>query len=109
MTNYNKKVIIQERLTIVLEYERIKNKTSKHFKKVKDLEDYSGHQRKVIWQWYQKFVQSGRDPESLLPLKRGPKKKPFAKPAKELERIVVKIFRKLNLNPQEIHFLLKKT
>jgi len=43
-----------------------------------------------------------------LPLKRGPKKKPFGKPSKELERIVVKIFRKLNLNPQEIHFLLKK-
>jgi hypothetical protein len=108
MTNYNKKALIQERMTIVLEYERIKNKTSRHFKKVKDLEDYSGHQRKVIWQWYRKFVQSDRDPESLLPLKRGPKKKPFGKPSKELERIVFKIFRKLNLNPQEIHFLLKK-
>ena len=108
MTNYNKKALIQERLTTVLEYERAKFKTSKHFKKVKDLECYSGHQRKAIWQWYQKFVQSGRDPESLLPLKRGPKKNPFGKPSKELERIVVKIKRKLNLNPQEIHFLLKK-
>jgi len=67
----------QERLTTVLEYERAKFKTSKHFKKVKDLKDYSGHQRKAIWQWYQKFAQFYRDPESLLPLKRGPKKNKY--------------------------------
>lgn len=107
MTNYTKKAFIQERLTLILEYERIKNKQSKHFKKVKDLEDYSGHKRKVIWQWYQEFIKSGRNPESLLPAKRRPKN-PYGKPSKELERIVIKIFRKLNLNPQEIHFLLKE-
>jgi len=39
--------------------------------------------------------------------KRAPKS-PYGKPPKELERIVIKIFRKLSLNPLEIHFLLKK-
>lgn len=107
MTNYNKKVLIQERLTLILEYELVKNKKSKHFKRVKDLEDYSGHPRKVIREWYQKFIKSGRRPEALLPQKRGPKN-PYGKPSKEFERIVIKIFRKLNLNPQEIHFLLNK-
>ncbi len=71
MTNYTKKAFIQERLTLVLEYERIQNKDSKrYFKRVKDLEEYSVHQRKVIWQWYQKFIQSGRKTESLLPQKK---------------------------------------
>ena len=107
MTNYNKKAFIQERLTLVLEYERIKNKQSKHFKRVKELEEYSNHQRKVIWQWHQRFLKSGRNPVSLLPNKRSPKN-PYAKPTKELERTVVKIFRKLCLCPQDIHFLLKE-
>ncbi len=80
---------------------------SKHFKRIKDLEEYSGHRRKVIREWYQKFIQSSKNPESLLPSKRGPKN-PYGKPSKELKRIVIKIFRKLNFNPQEIHFLLKK-
>ena len=105
MTNYNTKSFIQERLTLVLEYEKIKNKQSKHFKRVKDLEEYSGHQRKVIWQWYQKYIRSGKDPKSLLPQKRSPKS-PYGKPPKELERIVVKIFRRLHLDPQNINFLL---
>lgn len=70
MTNYDKRVLIQKRLILILEYERVKSKKSKHFKRVKDLEDYSGHQRKVIREWYQKFIQSGRNPESLLPQKR---------------------------------------
>jgi len=108
MTNYNKKSFIQERLSLVLEYERIRQKNPERcFKRVKDLEKYSGHQRKVIWQWYQKFIKSERNPESLLSNKRGPKD-PHGKPSKELERIVVKIFRRLRLNPQEIHFLLEK-
>ena len=108
MTNYNKKALIQERLTLVLEYERIKNKQSKYFKRVKDLEEYSNHQRKVIREWYLKFIQSGRNPESILPQRRGPRKNPYGKPPKELERIVIKIFRRLNRNPLEIHFLLKR-
>ena len=108
MTKYNKKSLVRERLTLVLEYERIKNKDpERHFKKVKDLEEYSKHPRKVIWQWYQKFIQSGRDPESLLPKKRSPRN-PYGKPPKQLERTIVKIFRRLALNPQNIHFLLEE-
>lgn len=108
MANYNTNFLIQERLTLVLEYEKIIKKDPKrHFKRVKDLEKYSGHQRKVILSWYNSFIKSGRNPKSLLPKKRGPKN-PHNKPPKELERIIVKIFRKLRLNPLELHFLLKE-
>jgi len=79
--------LIQERLTLVLEYERIKNKDSKrHFKRVKDLEKYSCHQRKVIWKWYNIFISSNRKPESLFPRKRGPKD-PHGKPPKKNGKI----------------------
>lgn len=108
MTNYNKKAIVRECLTLVLEYERIRNKDPKrHFKRVKDMEEYSGHKRKVIWQWYKKFSELGRNPESLLSKKRSPQN-PYGKPPKQLERIIIKIFRRLGLNPQNIHFLLEE-
>jgi len=69
-------------LTLILEYERIRNKSSKrYFKRVKDLERFSGQKRKVIWQWYQKFIKSDRNSESLLPVKRAPKN-PYGKPQK---------------------------
>ena len=74
MTNYTKKSFIQERLTLVLEHEKIKNKESKHFKKIKDLEEYFGHQGKVIREWYLKFVQSGRNPKVFFPPKKSTKK-----------------------------------
>ncbi|MEA2065092.1 MAG: hypothetical protein U9O66_02235 [Patescibacteria group bacterium] len=46
MANYNTNFLIQERLTLVFEYEKILKKDLKrYFKMVKDSKKHSGHQK----------------------------------------------------------------
>lgn len=73
----NKKLLSQNMIKNMLrkveEYEAIKNKTSTKFKWVKDFCAHYGFAHQNFMKVYKRFVASGRNPEALLPQKRGPK------------------------------------
>lgn len=69
------------------------------------MEEYSGHKRKVIREGYLRFIQLGRNPESLVPSKRVPKSHPYGKPSKELEReLLLKFLENLILTLKKFIF-----
>lgn len=107
MTEYIKKELICQKLKMVLEYERIKKKESKYFKSVKDLCKFYGVSRKTFYKWLNRYYKSNCDPNSLLPQKRTPKTNKNM-PEKDVERIIVKMRKKLKYSALLISVLLRK-
>jgi len=98
-----------EKISLVYQYERIRNKTPtyQNMKNIKELEEFSGHPRITIWRWHKAFFNSGRNFESLKPKKRGPKV-PWNKPPEEYEQTVVQASQRLGSNPRRIQSYLRK-
>lgn len=107
MTEYLKFRLSSKWLLVVQEYELIKQKRSRNFKTVRELCDAFRVCRKDIRKYYERFVKSGKDPDALLPQKRGPKPGTHRLLSKEEERIIVALQRKLAANEYEIHQLIK--
>ena len=107
MTSKEQQIFSNKWLLVIKEYELVKNKKSKHFSSVKEICDVFSVNRKDIRNYYMRWCQSGKDPESLLPKKRGPKPGQLKILSKEEERAIVKIHRKLNANEFEIHHLIE--
>ncbi len=107
MTEYLKFRLSSKWLLVVQEYELIKQKRSRNFKTVRELCDAFRVCRKDIRKYYERFVKSGKDPDALLPQKRGPKPGTHKLLSKEEERIIVALQRKLAANEYEIHQLIK--
>jgi len=106
MTHYTKEVIIKKWVPILEEYERIKAKQSKHLKRVKDLLELHHIGKKELHKRYRRWVASGKKPDSLLPMKRGPRRMSRRTP-KDVERNFVKAYRKLGYNRYELVLLFK--
>jgi transposase len=92
---------------MIKEYERIKKKESKYFKTVKEMCLFYGISRKTFYKWLKRYNKSNKDPSSLLPQSRRPKTN-CNMPTKEIERIIVKIRKRLGYSGLLISAILRK-
>lgn len=106
MSKSIKQEIVKKWKMILIEYELVKQKQSKHFTKCKDLYDAYSTSAKQVSKYYSKWIKSGKKDESLLPDKRGPIIGPH-RPPKEMERNIISASRKLGKNRYELVLLFK--
>jgi transposase InsO family protein len=107
MTKTEKQIMTNKWSLIVDHYEKIKQKRDDSFKTVDELCEAFQVHRKDIRKYYERWAKAGKDPEALLPKKRGPKPGQLKILSKEEERIIVKIHRRLNANEFEIYNLIE--
>src|SRR4030042_5836373 len=107
MTITEKRLLTNKWALVVDHYEKIKKKTNPSFKTVTELCEAFHVSRKDISKYYERWSMAGKDPEALLPRKRGPKPGQLKILSKEEERIIVKIHRRLNANEFEIYNLIE--
>jgi transposase InsO family protein len=107
MNSTTKRLMTDKWLLVMKEYELIKQKRSKNFSTVDQLCSAFKVHRKDIRKYYERWVKSGKDQESLLPQRRGPKPGQFKLLSKDEERTIIKIRRKFQANEFEIHQLIK--
>jgi len=104
---YQDIVIVKRWIPILKEYEKTKAKTTpRPFKFVKDLCEAHYISKKDLSRYYHKWMAGGRKPESLLPQKRGPKPGSRRTP-KEIERNIIKAYRRFGSNRYELVLLFK--
>lgn len=104
-TNTDKYRMSEKWNLVVSAYEDLKNKRGS-FSSVEGICEAFKVHRKDIRKYYERWVKSGKNPESLLPQKRGPKLGQLKILSKEEERIIVNINRKLGANEFEIFELI---
>jgi len=104
---YSEQVIIKRWMPILKEYERTKAKLiPRQFKFIKDLCQSHHISRKELLRYYRKWGEGGRAPEALLPQRRGPKPGSRRTP-KEIERNIMKAYRRFGSNRYELVLLFK--
>lgn len=104
---YKDIVIVKRWIPILKEYERTKAKiTPRPFKFIKDICEAHHINKKDLSRYYHKWVNSNRNPEALLPAKRGPKPGSRRTP-KEIERNIVRAYRRFGSNRYELVLLFK--
>ena len=106
MNNSTIQALSSRWVTILEEYEKVKNGQSRIFSTVEELCEAHHIHRKDIRKYYERWMQSGKDRTSLLPRKRGPKPGKYKILSKEEERIILKIHRRLGANEFEIFHML---
>jgi transposase InsO family protein len=102
-----KQAVTKKWLIVLKEYEKIKAKTNNRFKTVAELCEAHKIHRSDIRRYYERWISSGKNPDSLLPHKRGSKPGKNKILTKEEERIIMKIRRKFNASQYEISHLIK--
>ena len=107
MNTTTKRALTDKWLLVLNEYELIKQKKNKNFSTVDQLCEVFKIHRKDIRKYYERWIKSGRDPDSLLPKKRGPKPGQLKLLSKDEERTIIKIQRKFQANEFEIFHLIK--
>lgn len=107
MNATTKRALSNKWLLVINEYELIKQKKSKNFSTVDQLCEVFKVHRKDIRKYYERWIKSGRDPDSLLPQKRGPKPGQLKLLSKDEERTIIKIRRKFQANEFEISHMIK--
>jgi len=104
---YHYEIILKRWLPILKEYERTKSKVNpRPFKFVKDLCQAHHISSKELRRYYMKWIQGDKSPESLLPAKRGAKIGSRRTP-KEIERNIIKAYRRFGSNRYELVLLFK--
>jgi len=98
---------IQTYQYLIKDYEEIKQKKHKVFKKLKDFYSFHGTCPQQFLKYYNRYKQSGDNPSTLLPGKRGPKYNTRRAPL-EIENLVLEE-RNKGCNKYEIHSLLLGT
>ncbi len=106
MSPFVERLVVARWLPMVQEYERVKAKTSPHFKHVKDLVSAYHVNKKDLYKYHARWVASGRKAESLMPRKRGPRVRTRRTP-KPIERQMMKAYRNLGCPSYEIVMLFK--
>ena len=101
MSPYTKKLFTHKWQTILEEYEKVKCKESKHFKKVKDLLSAYRASKRDLYKYYHRWVAGNREIESIFPRKRGPRYK-TRRTLKPIERNIMKAYRRLGSPSYEI-------
>jgi hypothetical protein len=100
-------VILKRWLPILKEYERTRAKsTPRPFKFVKNLCEAHHISTKELRRYYHKWVEGGKNPESLLPSKRGAKPGSRRTP-KDVERSIINAYRRFGSNRYELVLLFK--
>lgn len=107
MTLTQKKLMTSKWALVVEHYEKILQKNNPSFKSVNELCEVFQVSRKDIRKYYERWAKAGKDPEALLPRKRGPKQGQLKILSKEEERVIVKIHRRLNANEFEIYNMIE--
>jgi len=104
---YQDIVVVKRWLPILKEYERTKAKINpRPFKYVKDLCEAHHINKKDLSRYYHKWITNGRESESLLPAKRGPRPGSRRTP-KASERNIIKAYRRFGSNRYELVLLFK--
>ena len=104
---YSQQIIVKRWIPILKEYEKCKAKViPRSFKFVKNLCEAHHISKKELGRYYRKWVEGGKKPESLLPKKRGAKPGSRRTP-KEVERKIVKAYRRFGSNRYELVLLFK--
>jgi hypothetical protein len=106
MKSHTEHIIVNKWLPLLKEYEKVKRKESKYFKRVKDLLSAYHVTKRDLYKYYYRWVESGRRDKALLPKKRGAKIGSRRTP-KEIERNFIKAYRKLGYNSYEMVLLFK--
>src|SRR4030067_2377384 len=105
--HYEDQIILKRWLPILKEYERTKSKiTPRPFQFVKDLCKVHHISSKELRRYYVKWLQGNKQDESLLPDKRGAKPGSRRTP-KDIERNIIKAYRRFGSNRYELVFLFK--
>lgn len=107
MTRTIKDQLTKRWLLILKEYELVKSKNSQKFKTVQELCKTFEVTRRDIYRYYNRWIETGKSRDSLLPHRRGPKPGQLKILSKEDERIIIKIRRRLQSNEHEIQYLIK--
>ena len=104
---YHYDIVLKRWLPILQEYEKTKAKVNpRSFKFVKDLCKAHHISAKELRRYYVKWIQSNKTLESLLPAKRGAKPGSRRTP-KEIERNIIKAYRRFGSNRYELVLLFK--
>ena len=104
---YQDIVVVKRWIPILTEYERTKAKVSgRPFRYVKDLCKAHHVSKKEIGRYYRKWLNGGRKDEALLPQRRGVKPGTRRTP-KEIERNIMKAYRRFGSNRYELVLLFK--
>ena len=104
---YSKQVIVKRWTPILQEYEKTKNKVKpRSFKFVKDLCIAHQISQKELHRYYRKWIEGNKSEEALLPKKRGVRPGSRRTP-KEIERNIVKAYRRFGSNRYELVLLFK--
>lgn len=104
---HHEQVILQRWIPVLTEYEKVKRKDpNRQYRFVKDI--YTAHHtsKKEILRYYRKWVEGDKKPEALFPKKRGPKPG-SRRTIKEIERNVIKAYRRFGSNRYELVLLFK--
>jgi transposase InsO family protein len=104
---YSEQVIVKRWIPILKEYEKTKAKEiPRAFKFIKDLCNAHHISRKELGRYYRKWVQGNRTEEALLPRRRGARPGSRRTP-KEMERSIIKAYRRFGSNRYELVLLFK--
>ena len=104
---YQDIVVVKRWIPILTEYERTKAKvTPRPFRFVRDICEAHHISKKDLSRYYHKWLAGGKKEESLLPQKRGPKPGSRRTP-KEIERNIIKAYRRFGSNRYELVLLFK--
>ena len=96
---YSQQIIVKRWIPILKEYERTKAKvTPRQFKFIKDLCAAHHISRKELSRCYRKWVEGNRQPEALLPMKRGARPGSRRTP-KPIERNIMNAKTSLGVRP----------
>lgn len=107
MNKSTKQAITNKWLNVLGEYELVRQNKNKNIKTITQLCDIFKVHRKDIRKYYERWMKANKDPESLVPHKRGPKPGKLKVLSKDQERVIMKIRRKFQANECEIHHLIK--
>lgn len=111
MTSYKtmQQNTIKRMLQCVKEYEKVKNKKHPKFKTVRALFASSGICYQNFYKFYSRYIETGRDPNALLPMRRGPKPKYKDSPLADdsIEQHVL-TYRKMGHNKYMISEIIRK-
>lgn len=102
-----KQILTSKWLLILKEYELVKQKKNKNFNTVNQLCEVFQVHRKDIRKYYERWIKADKQPDALLPQKRGPEPGKYKLLTKDEERTIIKIRRKFQANEFEIHHLIK--
>ena len=105
--HYSQQVIVKRWVPILREYEKTSKRIRpRKFKFVKDICEVYNISRKELNRYYRKWIEGGKSDDALLPNKRGARPGSRRIP-KEIERNIVKAYRKFGSNRYELVLIFK--